>query len=136
VHDRARFRQVYRLGCIGMLASGLAAGALLAALSGEAVRVFGHRYAGLQPLLMLMAVCVPLRFLSTAVGAVLLTEGQMAYRVGAMLAAAVAATMFNVLLIPAYGALGAAFATLAAEGLLLLAMYHGARRAAVLRGGP
>ena len=136
VHDRARFRQVYRLGCIGMLASGLAVGALLAALSGEAVRVFGHRYAGLQPLLMLMAVCVPLRFLSTAVGAVLLTEGQMAYRVGAMLAAAVAATMFNLMLIPAYGALGAAWATLAAEGLLLLAMYHGARRAAVLRGRP
>jgi len=136
VHDRARFRQVYRLGCIGMLASGLLIGIVLAALSGEAVRVFGERYAGLQPLLMLLAVCVPVRFLSTAVGAVLLTEGQMAYRVGAMVAAALAATLLNLVLIPGHGAMGAACATLAAEVLLLLAMYHGARRAAALRGAP
>ena len=136
VHDRARFRQVYRAGCVGMLASGLLVGAVLAAVSGEAVRVFGERYAGLQPLLMLLAVCVPVRFVSTAVGAVLLTEGQMAYRVGAMLAAAIAAALLNLLLIPAHGAMGAAFATLGAEVLLLLAMYHGARRAAVLRGVP
>ena len=136
VHDRARFRQVYRAGCVGMLASGLLVGAVLAAVSGEAVRVFGERYAGLQPLLMLLAVCVPVRFVSTAVGAVLLTEGQMAYRVGAMLAAAIAAALLNLLLIPAHGAMGAAFATLGAEVLLLLTMYHGARRAAVLRGVP
>jgi O-antigen/teichoic acid export membrane protein len=136
VHDRARFRQMYRLGCIGMLASGVLVGLVLAALSGQAVRVFGERYAGLEPLLMLLAVCVPVRFLSTAVGAVLLTEGQMLYRVGAMLAAAVAATLLNLLLIPDHGAMGAAFATLAAEGLLLLAMCHGARRAAALRGAP
>lgn len=136
VHDRTRFRQVYRLGCIGMLASGLLVGIVLAALSGEAVQVFGQRYAGLQPLLMVLAVCVPIRFLSTAVGAVLLTEGQMAYRVGAMLAAATAAALLNLLLIPAQGAMGAAIATLAAEGLLLLAMYHGARRATALRGAP
>lgn len=136
VHDRTRFRQVYRLGCIGMLASGLLVGIVLAALSGEAVRVFGQRYAALQPLLMVLAVCVPIRFLSTAVGAVLLTEGQMAYRVGAMLAAATAAALLNLLLIPAQGAMGAAIATLAAEGLLLLAMYHGARRAAALQGAP
>jgi O-antigen/teichoic acid export membrane protein len=136
VHDRTRFRQVYRLGCIGMLASGLLVGVVLAALSGEAVRVFGERYASLQPLLMVLAVCVPIRFLSTAVGSVLLTEGQMAYRVGAMLTAATAAALLNLLLIPAQGAMGAAIATLAAEGLLLLAMYHGARRAAALRGAP
>lgn len=136
VHDRTRFRQVYRLGCIGMLASGLLVGVVLAALSGEAVRVFGEHYASLQPLLMVLAVCVPIRFLSTAVGSVLLTEGQMAYRVGAMLTAATAAALLNLLLIPAQGAMGAAIATLAAEGLLLLAMYHGARRAAALRGAP
>ena len=136
VHDRTRFRQVYRLGCIGMLASGLLVSVVLAALSGEAVLVFGERYASLQPLLMVLAVCVPIRFLSTAVGSVLLTEGQMAYRVGAMLTAATAAALLNLLLIPAQGAMGAAIATLAAEGLLLLAMYHGARRATALRGAP
>lgn len=136
VHDRARFRQVYRLGCIGMLASGVVIGLVLAATSGHAVRLFGERYAGLAPLLMVLAACVPIRFLSTAVGAVLLTEGQMLFRVGAMLAAAVAATLLNLLLIPAHGAMGAAVATLAAEGLLLLAMYLGARRAAALRGAP
>jgi O-antigen/teichoic acid export membrane protein len=136
VHDRARFRQVYRLGCIGMLASGLAIGGVLAALAGHATLVFGHRYDGIAPLLTWLALCVPIRFLSTAVGSVLLTEGQMLYRVGAMLAAALAAVLLNLALIPGHGALGAALATILAEALLLTALYAGARRAPALRGAP
>lgn len=136
VHDRARFRQVYRLGCIGMLLSGLAVGGMLALLAGHAVRLFGNPYDGITPLLMWLALCVPIRFLSTAVGAVLLTEGQMLYRVGAMLAAAAAAVVLNLVLIPHYGASGAAFATILAEALLLVALYAGARRAPALRGAP
>jgi O-antigen/teichoic acid export membrane protein len=136
VHDRVRFRQVYRLGCIGMLLSGLAVGGMLALLAGHAVRLFGHQYDGITPLLTWLALCVPIRFLSTAVGSVLLTEGQMLYRVGAMLAAAAAAVVLNLALIPHYGALGAAFATILAEALLLVAMYAGARRAPALRGAP
>lgn len=136
VHDRARFRQVYRLGCLGMLGSGLAAGGVLAAASGHAVLLFGREYEGVARVLALLALCVPVRFLSTAVGSVLLTEGQMLYRVGAMLAAAAAAVALNLLLIPAHGATGAAVATIAAEALLLAAMVVGARRAAALRGAP
>ncbi len=136
VHDRARFRQVYRLGCIGMLVSGLAVGGVLAAAAGHAVRVFGHPYEALAPLLMWLALCVPIRFLSTAVGSVLLTEGQMLYRVGAMLAAVIAAVVLNLALIPRYGATGTALATIIAEALLLAAMYLGARRATTLRRAP
>lgn len=136
VHDRVKFRRVYRWGCLAMLASGLAIGGMLAALSGHAVVLFGRQYEGVAHLLVLLALCVPIRFLSTAIGSVLLTEGQMRYRVGAMLAAALAAVALNLWLIPKHGASGVAMATLAAEALLLAAMYAGARRAPALRGAP
>ncbi len=129
VHDRPRFRQAYRWGTRAMLAAGVTVGALLATAAPFAVHVFGHDYAAVVTLLQILAICVPLRFLSTAVGSVLLTEGHMRYRVAAMAIAAMAAVVLNVLLIPRFAEQGAAFATVAAEALLLALMYRGARRA-------
>ena len=52
---------------------------------------------------MLLAVCVPIRFLSVAMGSVLLTEDHMRYRVYAMgLAAAGGRSVCNLLLIPRF----------------------------------
>jgi O-antigen/teichoic acid export membrane protein len=128
VHDRARFDQVYRWGAISMFASGLMVAALLFALAPWATLVFGKDYAGLESLLRLLAICVPLRFLSTAVGSVLLTERHMRYRVAAMALAALAAVLLNLALIPALAETGAALATVGAEALLLAMMVRGARR--------
>lgn len=128
VHDRARFDQVYRWGAISMFVSGLIVAALLYALAPWATVVFGKDYSGLESLLRLLAICVPLRFLSTAVGSVLLTERHMRYRVAAMALAALAAVLLNLALIPALAETGAALATVGAEALLLALMALGARR--------
>lgn len=128
VHDRPRFRQAYRWGGVAMLACGVVAGIALAFGATLAPRIFGAGYRTVVPLLQVLALCVPLRFLSTAVGSVLLTEGHMRYRVGAMALAALAAVLLNLALIPAFAEMGAAIATVIAEALLLGLMYRGARR--------
>lgn len=129
VHDPERFRGAYRTGNAAMLAAGIATGATLALVAPWLVpRVFGAAYGEVATLLQVMSICVPLRFLSTAVGSALLTRDHMRYRVNAMLAATLAAVLLNLWLVPRHQALGAAWATVAAEALLLLAMWRGARR--------
>lgn len=129
VHDKPKFWRVYRQGNIAMLLGGLAIGAVLAASAPFLVPIaFGEQYLGVERVLMVLALCVPIRFLSTAVGSALLTEGHMRYRVRAMAAATVVAVLLNALLIPSFGEMGAAAATVVAEALLLLAMTLGVRR--------
>ena len=89
---------------------------------------FGPAFADVALLLGVLAICVPLRFLSTSVGSALLTEGHMRYRVFAMLAATIVAVVLTFVLIPRSGGIGAAWATVAAEATLLLLMYLGVRR--------
>ncbi len=129
VHDKPKFWRVHRQGNLAMLLSGLAIGATLAASAPWWVPVvFGEQYRGVIAILMVLALCVPIRFLSTAVGSALLTEGHMRYRVRAMALATLVAVLLNALLIPAFEEIGAAAATVVAEALLLLAMYRGVRR--------
>ena len=69
--------------------------------------VFGERYRGVVQILMILAVCAPIRFLSTAMGSALLTEDHMRFRVYAMALAAAVVIGMNLLLIPRFSALGA-----------------------------
>ena len=80
--------------------------------------------------------CVPIRFLSTAVGSALLTESHMRYRVVAMLVASLVAVALNAWAIPRHGATGAAWATVVAEAVLLLSMWLGVRRIAPREAAP
>lgn len=128
-HDRPRFWQVYRLGNLAMFAFGLVVGLALALLSPWVVPwAFGPAYADVPTLLGILALCVPIRFLSTAVGSALLTEHHMRYRVVAMLLATVVAVLLNWAAIPRFGAIGAASATVVAEAVLLAAMWFCVRR--------
>lgn len=129
VHDKPRFWQVYRHGNLAMLLGGLAVGGALALGAPLFVRLaFGEAYLEVATILLVLALCVPLRFLGTAVGAALLDERQMRYRVLAMAGATVLAIGGNALLIPRYAELGAAIATVLAEAFLLLAIWAGVRR--------
>ena len=89
---------------------------------------FGPSFADVVELLTILALCVPIRFLSTAVGSALLTEHHMRYRVVAMLVATLVAVALNWAAIPRWGQTGAAWATVFAESVLLLAMWLGTRR--------
>lgn len=129
VHDKPKFWHVHRQGNIAMLVCGLAIGAALAVSAPFLVPIaFGEPYRPVADILMVLALCVPIRFLSTAVGSALLTESHMRYRVAAMALSTVAAVLLNVSLIPFFDELGAAIATVVAESLLLLAMHRGVRR--------
>lgn len=128
-HDRARFWLVYRQGNIAMLMAGLVvSGAMVALVPWLVPLVFGEKYHAVVQILLVLAICPPIRFLSTAVGSALLTEQHMRYRVYAMALATVVTVLCNVLLIPGHHELGAAAATVLGEAMLLGSMYWGVRR--------
>lgn len=133
VHDKPRFRRVYRLGNLGMLGMGVMVGLALAVAAPWLVPLaFGPKFGDVAGLLMILSLCVPLRFLSTAVGSALLTENHMRYRVVAMLLATLVAVLLNIWAIPRYGAAGSAWATVVAEAALLGSMWFAVRRFRVL----
>lgn len=124
-HDKPKLWMVYRKGNITMLALGLLMGIALAALSPWVVPiVFGAAYQPVVKVLMVLAPCVPIRFLSVAMGSVLRTADHMRYRVYAMGIAAGVVTVSNLMLIPRFHVLGAAAATLAGECVLLVITYY------------
>jgi O-antigen/teichoic acid export membrane protein len=90
--------------------------------------VFGREYMAVADILAVLALCAPIRFLSSAMGSALLTEGHMRFRVYAMAMATLVAVALKALLIPAFGVIGAAWATVAAETTLLLGTHVGVRR--------
>lgn len=128
-HDAPKFWAVYRQGNIGMLLLGLLVSAGLVACAPWVVPlVFGPRYQGVVAILLILALCPPIRFLSTAMGAALLTENHMRFRVYAMAVATGVAVALNVLLIPRFGEQGAAWATVIGETVLLAGTALGVRR--------
>jgi O-antigen/teichoic acid export membrane protein len=128
VHDQDKFWKVYRHGAVAMLASGIVVGLAMVLVSPWVVPIiFGEKYRPVIHVLAVLAICVPVRFLSTALSSALLNERHMRYRVLAMGLSAVVVVLFNVLLVPRFHEVGAAFATVAGEMSLLLAMYGGVR---------
>ena len=128
-HDRPRFWLVYRRGIVAMLILGLAiSGVLLLVMPPMVPIVFGPSYMGVVPVLMILALCPPIRFLSTAVGSILLTGTHMYYRVLMMGLAAAVTIGLNLLLIPSHHELGAAWAIVGGELALLATTWMGARR--------
>jgi O-antigen/teichoic acid export membrane protein len=128
-HDKPKFLMVYRKGNLGMFALGLLIGVSIVATSPWVVPiVFGEAYRPVVPILMLLATCVPIRFLAVAMGSVLLTENHMRFRVYAMGLAALVVIGMNLVLIPRFSAMGAASATVMGECVLLLVTYYCVRR--------
>ena len=128
-HDRPRFWLVYRRGIVSMLALGAAIGVMLWLVMPKIVPLaFGSAYLGVIPILTVLALCPPIRFLATAVGSVLLTGTHMYYRVLMMGLAAAVTIVMDVLLIPTHGELGAAWAIVTGEVVLLTTTWIGARK--------
>ncbi|MGN6513740.1 MAG: oligosaccharide flippase family protein [Lysobacteraceae bacterium] len=128
-HDKPKFWLVYRKGNYAMFAFGLLIALVLAGLAPWVVPlVFGKAYRPVVAILMVLAWCVPLRFLAVSAGSVLLTENHMRYRVFALALAATTVVLLNLALIPRFHALGAAGATVIGEGVLLLSTAFFVRR--------
>jgi O-antigen/teichoic acid export membrane protein len=128
-HDKPKFQLVYRRGNFAMFALGLAISAAMVLLGPWLIPlVFGEQYRRVVAILMVLALCPPIRFLSTAMGSALLAEDHMRFRVYAMAMATFVAIAGNLLLIPMFGELGAAWATVVAEAVLLAGTGYGVRR--------
>lgn len=129
VHDPPKFWRVYRQSSAGMLVLGLGVGGALAVAAPWVVPVvFGEEYGGVSGVLQVLALCVPIRFLSTAIGAALLSDTHMRFRVYAIAAATAFTIAANALMIPHFQELGAAWATVLGELALLLGTVWGVRR--------
>jgi O-antigen/teichoic acid export membrane protein len=129
VHDPEKFWRVYRQSNLAMLVSGVFLAVMLVTLAPWAIQLgFGEKYRPVVPVLLILAWCIPLRFLSTGIGSALLNERHMRYRVFAMGLSAVVVVLVNLALIPAHHELGAAEATVAGEAALLLTFYLGVRQ--------
>lgn len=128
-HDTDKFWTAFRYGSMAMFAFGILIGAALAGTSPWLVPIlFGEKYQQVARVLMVLAICVPVRFLCTVMTTALLNEKHTRYRVTATGFNALVVVVFNVLLIPRYHVMGAAFATVLGEMSSLLSMYLGVRR--------
>ncbi|HZH44991.1 MAG TPA: oligosaccharide flippase family protein [Lysobacter sp.] len=129
VHDRPKFWRVHRQAAVGMLGLGLAVGVSVAVASPWVVPiVFGPQYASVAGILAILSVCIPVRFLATAIGAALLTDTYARFRVHAIAAATVATVAMSALLIPRLAEAGAAWAAVFGESVFLLGTLWGVRR--------
>lgn len=129
VHDQLQFRQALRTGSRAMLLLGALTMIVVMIASPIFVPLlFGDKYQPAVPLLSILAIAAPMRFLATSVGSVLVTNSYMRLKVRLMGLTALANVALNLALIPEYGMVGAAFSTVLSELLLLTLYAYGAKK--------
>jgi O-antigen/teichoic acid export membrane protein len=122
-HDREKFTLVIYLGVAVGAVTGLLAMIALMALAPIAVPLlFGPRYAAAVPLLIVLSLAIPIRFVQHAFGAAFFSRENMRRKVWYLGAAAFCCVMWSLVLVPRFGAEGAAAAAVLAE-LSLLGFY-------------
>lgn len=135
-HDPAKLLKAYRLGNWVMLGAGICCSmALIAFAILGLTRVFGDRYQDAVLILVVLSLAVPLRFVSNSAGAVLSTKENVQRKLAIMLAVAAVSLPLNITLVSTFGALGAAYALVLCEGILLIMFLSGAKHALSDIGG-
>ncbi len=127
--DRIMFHSSYKLGSLMMLAAGAGATLFIWIFSDFLLPlIFGDQYIEAVVLLKWLAVCAPLRFTATSVGAVLLTHSHMQRKVAYMGIVAILSFTLNIVLIPHFSVYGAVISIITSEVVLLGLYYYAARR--------
>jgi len=120
-HDRERFYYTYRVGNVFMVGLGVVAMLGLWVVVPWAIPVlFGVEYQGAVMLLMILSLATPIRFLAISIGATLVTQDHMQRKVKYMGMVAALNITLNLALIPTFGGIGAAVATVMSELVLLI----------------
>jgi O-antigen/teichoic acid export membrane protein len=129
VHDREMFAAVVHVG--------VAAGALLGLVCMLVVigvarfvipLLFGSRYAAAIPILTLLALAIPVRFVQHAYGAAFFSEENMKRKVWYLGGGALACLGLSAVLIPPFGVEGAALSSVCSEIVLLVLFMQGVAR--------
>ena len=124
IHDRAKFVAVYKKGNIAMLLLGITAMIAVAVLAPWVVPIlFGEKYTTAIPVLQILSLCAPLRFLASSVGVTLVTQEHMKLKVYLMGIAALFNTITSIYFIQNFNLTGAAVSTVLSD-LLLLSLYY------------
>ena len=128
-HDKKHFLAVYHVGNGRMLVlGGIFSAILLCTIPWCIPLFFGKKYQDAVSVLMILAICPPIRFLETSVGAALVTQNHMRRKNLYQGIVAVFNVLLNLALIPYYGIYGAAWTTVASETLLLALYLLGVRK--------
>lgn len=129
VHDRGMFTAVFHVGVITQLILGLAFMILVMATAHELVPLlFGSRYSSAVPILLILAIGIPIRFVGHAYGSAFFSKDNVRRKVRYMAVAAAVAVIFNLLLQPLLGLTGAAVSAVCAEVALLVLYIQGTVR--------
>lgn len=125
-HDREKFAAAFYVSAALMASVGILATAILVATASRLIPwMFGSRYVPSVDLLLVMSIGIPTRFLQSAYSSLLVTEPQTIPRVIYLGLGAFTAIAASCIFVPALGALGAAYATVLAEFVLLLLSWRG-----------
>lgn len=125
-HDRKKFAAAFYLSAALMFAVGIFAMAILVATASWFIPwLFGSRYVPSVDLLLIMSIGIPTRYLQSAYSSLLVTGPQTRPRVVYLSLAALTSIVAACIFIPAFGALGAAYATVLAELVLFLLSWRG-----------
>lgn len=128
-HDAVKLQMVYSVGNFSMVVVGSVILIVLWLLAPFVLPwFFGREYIDAVPLVRILALGLPLFFLASSSGAVLVTRHHIRVKVGIMALTALFNVILNLFLIPAYGASGAAVATVLSYGLLSMLYVHNSRR--------
>ena len=126
-HDQDKFVAAFHLGVASHFILGLVLGALMAGAAPFFVPLlFGASYRAAVPVVQILAIGVPIRFVQHGYGAVLFSKDHIRRKVAYMGQAALLSVLLLFWLAPAYGVKGAAACSVAAEALLLGLYMYGA----------
>ncbi len=128
-HDRDKFYKIYKKGNFIMLIAGMLFMIGVFGLADFMLSfLFGPKYEGSIAILHILAIAIPIHFVATSVGATLVTSDHMKRKVYYMGFVAIVNIVLNLVLIPKYGANGAAIATVSSEFVLLSIYYVAANK--------
>lgn len=135
--DLPKLLHLYRNGIKLMLVCGLAGGVLVAFIFPLIMPLlFGKAYLEAVSLMVPLALCVPARYLSTALGAVFLDREQMRDRAICFSVAAIVVALTTALFASKYGAAAGVAATILGEYIILVAFVTRVRKSNLLKKYP
>jgi O-antigen/teichoic acid export membrane protein len=125
--DRQMFNAAFHVGVAVLLGLGLLCMAIVMVAAPLLVSIlFGSQYGDAVPVLMILAIAIPLRFVLHTYAAAFYSRQNMLRKVCCLGIAVAAGVALNLILTPHFGLNGAAIAAVAADFLLLLLYFRGA----------